>query len=293
MRDTKGITLISLIITIIILLILVVVAINLSIGNNALFNRTQGAVNKNIEAMAIEEVEIALVNYQIEYNSGKYMEETENYKQKEYIKEKLKDGIKTENFFAKSIDDIVMVYEGDDDGGKHVATGSIDENGNVKWGLYNESIDIEKKERLYIIKDGIEQVDQSPELLNATAEKENDYLKLTLNSYTTSRAGYSLVTKYREYTKIFVDCEASSISAAGNGAIIFVNWGSEGTDVINDNQNFMIYKSFGSGNTLVARSIFKVDKELSEDGTKICIASNSTTSNVTHILRIYNLWLER
>ena len=54
-KDTKGITLIALVITIIVLIILAGVVITLSLGNNGIFNRAK---------QAREELEIEILNVQ-------------------------------------------------------------------------------------------------------------------------------------------------------------------------------------------------------------------------------------
>lgn len=70
MRDTKGITLIALIITIIVMLILTGVTINLTLGENGLFSTTKKAVNMQKVAEYKDRVEIARANV-IASNLGK------------------------------------------------------------------------------------------------------------------------------------------------------------------------------------------------------------------------------
>ena len=75
-KSTKGITLISLVITIIILIILAGVAINLSIGNNGIFTRAKQAKGAYKQTAAKEKVEIVLLDARIEKNENpEYNEE--------------------------------------------------------------------------------------------------------------------------------------------------------------------------------------------------------------------------
>ena len=59
MKNSKGITLIALVITIIVLLILAGVSISLTLGNNGVLNQATNAVTKNKNASAKEDVEMA------------------------------------------------------------------------------------------------------------------------------------------------------------------------------------------------------------------------------------------
>ncbi|MCI9287846.1 MAG: hypothetical protein HFJ57_07880, partial [Clostridia bacterium] len=77
--ETRGITLISLVITIILMLILAGVVISLTIGENGLFKTSKYAVQKNSEAEAKEKLELALANLQ----AHKYTDEA--YNENEYI----------------------------------------------------------------------------------------------------------------------------------------------------------------------------------------------------------------
>lgn len=69
-RNTKGITLISLVVTIIILLILAGVSISLVLGNNGLINRAKDAGEKTKEKGAIEKVQLMLADYMTEKYTG-------------------------------------------------------------------------------------------------------------------------------------------------------------------------------------------------------------------------------
>ena len=66
MKNKNGITLIALVITIVVLIILAGVAINLTLGENGILNKTQQAKQKQSEAEAREKLELVLVDARIE-----------------------------------------------------------------------------------------------------------------------------------------------------------------------------------------------------------------------------------
>lgn len=71
MKNKKGITLISLVITIVVLIILLTVAIYLTLGNNGILNKAEQAKNETIKQTATEKINLKITNMQIE----KYTEE--------------------------------------------------------------------------------------------------------------------------------------------------------------------------------------------------------------------------
>ena len=71
MKNKKGITLISLVITIVVLVILSAVAIYLTLGNNGILNKAEQAKNETIKQTATEKMNLKITNMQIE----KYAEE--------------------------------------------------------------------------------------------------------------------------------------------------------------------------------------------------------------------------
>lgn len=81
MKSNKGITLIALIITIILLIILAGIGINLSIGENGLFNKAKYANKKMDEASAKEKLELVLLELQSDklnvpnYNENGYIDD--------------------------------------------------------------------------------------------------------------------------------------------------------------------------------------------------------------------------
>ena len=75
-KSTKGITLISLVLTIIILLILAGVSIATLTGDNGLLNRAKDAGEETKEKGAIEKVQLMLADYMTEkYTGTKTLEE--------------------------------------------------------------------------------------------------------------------------------------------------------------------------------------------------------------------------
>ena len=66
MKNQKGITLISLIVTTIILIILSSLGIYLSLGDNGILNKAQYAKNETIKQTATEKMNLKITNIQIE-----------------------------------------------------------------------------------------------------------------------------------------------------------------------------------------------------------------------------------
>ena len=66
MRNSKGITLIALVITIIVLIILAAVAINLTLGENGILSRAETAKLKYEIAQAEEELDVKIAELQVE-----------------------------------------------------------------------------------------------------------------------------------------------------------------------------------------------------------------------------------
>ena len=65
-KESKGITLIALVVTIIVLLILSAVAINLTIGSNGIFSRASEAVIVNENAEVYEQLQFKVLDYQVD-----------------------------------------------------------------------------------------------------------------------------------------------------------------------------------------------------------------------------------
>ncbi len=137
--NKKGITLISLVVTIIILLILAGVTLALISGSDGILGRASHALDENKIAMAKEQVELALSDFQTEFFEGKYVERTNDGTKKEYISEKLQAGVKTTNFYAQAFtDEKVAVYEGEDTSGTEVVKGTIQEDASIQWDITTE-----------------------------------------------------------------------------------------------------------------------------------------------------------
>ena len=75
-KNSKGITLIALVITIIVLLILAGVSLNLVMGNQGILQQATKAVAKNDEAKIKEEVELAMAELQTQYYKEKYVDKS-------------------------------------------------------------------------------------------------------------------------------------------------------------------------------------------------------------------------
>lgn len=131
----RGITLISLVVTIIILLILAGVTLALISGSDGILGRATHAVDENKKAMAKEQVELAVGDFQTEFFDVKYVERTNNGGKKEYISDKLMAGVETADFFAVATEDgMVNVYDiGKVQSGKEVVVGVLENDGSINW----------------------------------------------------------------------------------------------------------------------------------------------------------------
>ena len=131
----KGITLVSLVVTIIILLILAGVTLALISGSDGVLGRASHAVDENKKAMAKEQVELAIGDFQAAFFDEKYVERTSDGEKKEYISEKLMAGVETTDFYAKATaDGTVNVYDlGKVESGKEVVIGAIEKDGSINW----------------------------------------------------------------------------------------------------------------------------------------------------------------
>lgn len=121
--------------TIIILLILAGVTLALISGSDGVLGRATSAVDENKKAMAKEQVELAVGDFQTEFFDAKYVERTNDGEKKEYISEKLIAGVETTDFFAKAtVDGTVNVYDlGKVESGKEIVIGAIEQDGAINW----------------------------------------------------------------------------------------------------------------------------------------------------------------
>ena len=129
-----GITLISLVVTIIILLILAGVTLSLIGGSEGILGRSTHAVDENEKAMAKEQVELAVSDYQTEFYEAKYVDRTNDGTKKEYILEKLQGETYTEKYkVVTSEEGKVKVYEKNGVSKNPIVTGNVQEDGSIKW----------------------------------------------------------------------------------------------------------------------------------------------------------------
>ena len=135
MKKSHGITLVSLVVTIIVLLILAGVTLALLSGSNGILGKAADAVDKNKVATAKEQVELKLAEFQEDFFEEKYVTRTTDGEKKEYLSEKLEQGVVTTNYYAKASEDgKVKVYEGKDATGSEIVEGSIQNDGSIQWG---------------------------------------------------------------------------------------------------------------------------------------------------------------
>lgn len=121
--------------TIIILLILAGVTLALISGSDGVLGRATSAVDENKRAMAKEQVELAIGDFQATFFDEKYVERTSDGEKKEYISEKLMAGVETTDFYTKATaDGTVKVYDlGKVENGKEVVIGAIEKDGSINW----------------------------------------------------------------------------------------------------------------------------------------------------------------
>ena len=126
-RDVKGITLIALVVTIIVLLILAGVALNLTIGQNGVFQRAQDAANtwrnaETNEQLALQEGADLIDSY-LGYNSGATIVEAKSqnkfFKEDTTIKDDLNnevripEGFKIANDSGTKVEDGIVIEDKD------------------------------------------------------------------------------------------------------------------------------------------------------------------------------------
>lgn len=103
-------------------------------GSEGILGRSTHAIDENEKAMAKEQVELALSDYQAEFFEGKYVEQTEDGTKKEYILAKLQGETDTEKYkVVTSEEGNVKVYEKNNVKKNPVVTGKVQEDGSIKW----------------------------------------------------------------------------------------------------------------------------------------------------------------
>lgn len=98
------------------------------------YGRAANALDENKIAMAKEQIELALADFQTEFFEEKYVNRTNDGTKKEYVSEKLEQGVVTTNFYVQALTDgNVVVYEGKDKSGVQVLKGVMQEDASIKW----------------------------------------------------------------------------------------------------------------------------------------------------------------
>lgn len=158
----------------------------------------------------------------------------------------------------------------------------IDEKGNTKTSM---PVTIETKERTYIVKDGVAQVEAKA--INATIQKENNYSVVTTNK-TTNRGGCAFLYDITKYKKIKVDIEVVKKDKVSSGCMIALSYFN---NPLKDNwNNYEIIASYDE--TTKQRDVYNLNIENVEKEMWIVCLKNSTNPATTATMHIYNLWLE-
>lgn len=135
LQKKKGITLIALVVTIIVLLILAGVTLALIAGSEGILGRTSKAVDKNKEATAKEQAELLIMDEQSEFYDAQYVNQSYAGTKRDYVLGKLKEeGTKTQDYYVQASEDgTIKLYENSDFSGEAVITGTMQEDGTIKW----------------------------------------------------------------------------------------------------------------------------------------------------------------
>ena len=95
-NNSKGITLVALVVTIIVLLILAAVSINLVAGGDGILGKATTAVNETNKAKITEEIELAMAELKTDYYEARYVERDPDVKDfADYAEKKLTSGVTT------------------------------------------------------------------------------------------------------------------------------------------------------------------------------------------------------
>ena len=131
LEESKGITLIALVITIIVLLILAGITLALVSGENGILKRATNTVEVNEKATAEEQANLLLADLAVQFYEKNYVENQEGLATlDEYLKEELKEEKTTDlgEYTVKIEEGQVLVSQN----GKPISSGSI-VNGKVEW----------------------------------------------------------------------------------------------------------------------------------------------------------------
>ena len=143
-KNTKGITLIALVVTIIVLLILAAVSLSLVAGESGILSRAEKATNETVRGAAKEEVQLELADLLSIYYEEKYPNHNASLAGKtagEYIKENA-DGTTTSGYTYSigTVDkDGNYIVTVNDKQGNQVATGRMTKEGKLSLGDSNSS----------------------------------------------------------------------------------------------------------------------------------------------------------
>lgn len=166
---------------------------------------------------------------------------------------------------------------------KYIITVAVtDETGNSKTSM---PVTIETKERIYIVKDGVAQVEAKA--INATIQKENNYSVVTTNK-TTNRGGCAFLYDITKYKKIKVDIEVVKKDKVSSGCMIALSYFN---NPLNDNwNNYETIAAFPE--TTKQRDVYNLNIENVEKEMWIVCLKNATSPATTATMHVYNLWLE-
>jgi len=126
-KNSKGITLIALVITIIVLLILAGVSLNLVVGSNGIIEKANKAASETNLAGIKEEVKLALAYERMVYMEQKYTVSKSEQEWKDYINGKLTSGITTSSGAMVKLNGTKIEYTSNDESQPTTEIGTFDE----------------------------------------------------------------------------------------------------------------------------------------------------------------------
>lgn len=195
-KKNKGITLVALIITIVVLIILAGVLINISLGNNGLFNKAKTAKEMYVNVQTQEETEIAKMTNNIDgYVDGNRGTVTLTDKEYAQFKSLVQDRNKNYNYSTE--EQVIGTWIN----GKPIYQRTININANAQeantWANYDTTIDFEIDELIdYIEKAGLTSISKCGQL---AVTNNNGKLRIAIYHTTGYYAAVKSVTI--QYTK--------------------------------------------------------------------------------------------
>lgn len=346
--ESKGITLIALVITIVVMLVLAGIVISLTLGENGIIKKSKEAGVEYIKAEIKQEIEFAILEIETDLKISNTQEDLTNelivnsipnkledilingdltgeYREYEYwideeykvhIGEKSNNPVKVKltieklgtstctvkveasstkgnivmyhykinNQISEQINQSEYMVENLEPNTEYtISVIAIDEQGNRKESI---PVTVTTKERTYIIKDGVEQIEGN--LGYTTMTQENGYLKLDLDS-TTQRAGYYFFYDLTKYKEVKIDTEVTNKEISNSGCYIRMKiFNSE--PYIEEIVKEVAITSFTE--TEKPRAVYSMAIEEFTGEYGIGYMKNATGSQVKASLNIYNLWLE-